>query len=99
MVSQEEFAQFKSYIEQQFVQANEVTINSKAELQAQLTAANDVYVTSAADMQNKFDQAENHWNETDVTVTQKFQAHEMAQGTKVMLIWFQNIVFYILEMS
>ena len=77
MVSQEEFVQFKSFIEQQFTQANEVTVNSSAELQKQLSTANEVFVQSADDLKKKFDRAEKLWAETDVTVTQRFQAHEL----------------------
>ena len=77
MVSQEEFVQSKSIVEQHLIQANEVTEKSQAELQTQLSTANEVFANSSEDLRKKFDLAEKLWIETDVKVTQRFQAHEM----------------------
>ena len=77
MVSVQEFTAFKSLIEQQFTQANEITIKSKNDLQTKLDNASTVFQTNANELQAKLDRAEKLWGEADVSVTSRMEAFEV----------------------
>ena len=71
MVSVQEFQAFKSYIEAQFAQANEVTQKNAAELQEKMNTANEVYHKSSDDLQAKLNSANQIWTEADQAVAQR----------------------------